>query len=122
MNWFILARTLFVAVIAFTAGLLQPLSSLGLDGAAGVALNVVLGVALALLVIVFEHWLKDVAATTALGALLGGTTGLVIARTIETAATWTDSRDPRIVFLRSVGPTSARSSVPGRASGWSRRV
>jgi uncharacterized protein YacL len=102
MNWFILARTLFVAVIAFTAGLLQPLSSLGIDGTAGVALNVVLGVALALLVIVFEHWLKDVAATTALGALLGGTTGLLIARTIETATTWTDSRDPRIAFLRSV--------------------
>ena len=102
MNWFILARTLFVAAVAFTAGLLQPLSPLGIDGTAGVALNVALGVVLALLVIVFEHWLKDVAATTALGALLGGTTGLVIARTIETATTWTDSRDPRVAFLRSV--------------------
>jgi len=102
MNWFILARTLFVAAVAFTAGLLQPLSSLGIDGAAGVALNVALGVGLALLVIVFEHWLKDVAATTALGALLGGTTGLAIARTIETATTWADSHDPRVAFLRSV--------------------
>ncbi len=101
MNWFILARTLFVAAVAFTAGLLQPLSSLGVGGTAGVALNVAVGVALAVLVIVFEHWLKDVSATTALGALIGGTIGLVIARTIETALTWTDTRDPRVAFLRS---------------------
>ncbi len=104
MNWFILARTLFVAAVAFTAGLLQPLSSAGVGtfgAAAGLALNVAVGVALALLVIVFEHWLKDVSATTALGALIGGTIGLVIARTIETALTWTDTRDPRVAFLRS---------------------
>jgi uncharacterized protein YacL len=98
MNWFLLARTLFVASVGFTAGLLHPLS---LDGTVGLALNVALGVALALLVIVFEHWLKDVAATTALGALIGGTIGLVIARTIETAITWTDSNDARVAFLRS---------------------
>ena len=40
MTWFILARALFVAAVAFTAGLLQPLSSLGIDGTAGVAVNV----------------------------------------------------------------------------------
>ena len=102
MNWFIVARTLFVAAVAFTAGLLRPLSLLGIDGTAGVALNVALGVSLALLVIVFEHWLKNVPATTALGALIGGTIGLVIARTIETAITWTDSNDPRVAFLRSM--------------------
>ncbi len=102
MNWFILARTLFVAAVAFTAGLLRPLTLLGIDGTVGLALNVALGVALALLVIVFEHWLKNVAATTALGALIGGTIGLIIARTIETAITWTDSSDHRVAFLRSM--------------------
>ena len=101
MTWFILARTLFVAAIAFTAGLLHPLSAVGVDGNAGLVLNVALGVGLAVLVIVFELQLKTVAVTTALGALIGGTTGLVIARTIETALTWTDTRDPRVAFLRS---------------------
>jgi uncharacterized protein YacL len=101
MTWFILARTLFVAAIGFTAGLLQPLSSPSVGGSAGLILNVSLGVGLAVLVIVFELQLKNVAVTTALGALIGGTTGLVIARTIETALTWTDSRDSRVAFLRS---------------------
>ena len=102
MTWFILARVLFVGAIAFTAGLLQPLSTVGLTGNLGLAVNVAAGVLLAVLVIVFEFQLKDVAVTTTLGALLGGTVGLVIARTIETALTWTDSRDPRVGFLRSV--------------------
>jgi len=46
--------------------------------------------------------LKDVAVTTMLGALLGGVTGLAIAKTIEAALAWTDTRDPRVAFLRSV--------------------
>ena len=102
MTWFILARILFVTAIAFTAGLLQPVSMLGVTGVPGMALNAALGVVLAVLVIVFEFRLKTVAVTTALGALVGGTVGLVIARTIETALSWADSSDARVAFLRSM--------------------
>jgi uncharacterized protein YacL len=102
MTWFILARTLFIAAIAFTSGLLRPLSMAGLDGAALVAVNVAFGVVLALLIVVFELRLKEVAVTSVLGALIGGAVGLVIARTIETALSWTDSHDGRVLFLRSV--------------------
>jgi uncharacterized protein YacL len=102
MTWFILARTLFIAAIAFTSGLLQPLAGFGLTGASGVVINGLFGLVLAFLIIMFEARLKDVAVTTTLGALLGGATGLVIARTIETALTWTDTHDARVSFLRSV--------------------
>jgi uncharacterized protein YacL len=102
MTWFILARTLFVGAIAFTSGLLQPLSGFGLAGTSGIIINGLFGLVLALLIIIFEVRLKDVAVTTTLGALLGGAVGLVIARTIETALTWTDTRDARVSFLRSV--------------------
>jgi uncharacterized protein YacL len=102
MTWFILARVLFVTAVAFTAGLLQPVSTLGVTGVPGMALNAGLGVVLAVLVIVFELRLKSVAVTTALGALVGGTLGLLIARSIETALSWTDSSDARVAFLRSV--------------------
>jgi uncharacterized protein YacL len=102
MTWFLLARIVFVAAIAFTAGLLEPLSTIDVAGSSGTIPNVALGVALAVLVIAFEVRLKSVAVTTTLGALLGGAIGLVVARTIETALTWTDSHDPRVAFLRSM--------------------
>ena len=102
MTWFMLARTLFIAAIAFTSGMLRPLPMAGLDGAGLVALNVAFGVVLALLIVVFELRLKEVAVTSVLGALVGGAIGLVIARTIETALSWTDSHDGRVLFLRSV--------------------
>jgi len=103
MTWFILARALFIAAIAFTSGLLQPLAGFGVPpDATGAIVNGAFGLVLAFLIIVFELRLKEVAVTATLGALLGGVIGLVIARTIETALTWTDSRDPRVQFLRSV--------------------
>jgi uncharacterized membrane protein len=84
MTWFILARTLFIAAIAFTSGLLQPLAGFGLaGGTSGMVVNGLFGLVLALLIIIFEVRLKDVAVTTTLGALLGGATGLVIARTMR---------------------------------------
>jgi uncharacterized protein YacL len=94
---------LFIAAIAFTSGLLQPLAGFGLaGGTSGMLVNGLFGLILALLIIIFEVRLKDVAVTTTLGALLGGAIGLVIARTIETALTWTDTHDARVSFLRSV--------------------
>jgi uncharacterized protein YacL len=101
MTWFILARALFVAAIAFTAGLLQPLANLGLAGGSLVVANVLFGIVLSALVIVFESRLRDAKVTTVLGALLGGVTGLVIAKTIEAALAWTDTSHNGVAFLRS---------------------
>ena len=96
MTWFILARALFVAALASTAGTLQPL--LGQP----VWLNILFGIAVAALIILFELRLKDAAVTTMLGALIGGVIGLAIAKTIEAALAWTDSTDDRVAFLRSL--------------------
>ena len=96
MTWFILARTLFVAAIASTAGMLQPLVG------AGPWLNVAFGLVVAGLIILFELRLRNAAVTTLLGALLGGVIGLAIAKTIEAALTWTDGTDGRVAFLRSL--------------------
>jgi uncharacterized protein YacL len=102
MTWFILARALFVAAIGFTAGLLQPITGLGLAGTALIAVNVAFGILLSGLIILFEIRLRDAKVTTVLGALLGGATGLVIAKTIETALAWTDTSNGAVAFLRSV--------------------
>ncbi|HEY3383434.1 MAG TPA: PIN domain-containing protein [Vicinamibacterales bacterium] len=102
MTWFILARVLFVAAVGFTAGLLQPLASLGLAAGATVLVNVLFGLALAGLIIIFELRLKEAPVTTMLGALLGGVVGLAIAKTIEAALAWADARDGRVAFLRSL--------------------
>jgi len=66
-----------------------------------VVVNVVFGAVLAVLIILFELRLKDVAVTTTLGALFGGVIGLAIAKTIEAALAWTDETDSRVAFLRS---------------------
>ena len=94
--WFILARTLFVAAIASTAFMLQPLVG------AGPWLNAGFGLVVAGLIILFEVRLKNAAVTTLLGALIGGVIGLAIAKTIEAALAWTDSNDGRVAFLRSL--------------------
>ena len=46
--------------------------------------------------------LRDAKVTTVLGALLGGVTGLVIAKTIEAALAWADTSVNAVAFLRSV--------------------
>lgn len=102
MTWFIVARALFVAAIGFTAGLLQPLAALQLPASAAVVINVLFGVVLAGIIILFELRLKDASVTTMLGALLGGVTGLAIAKTIEAALAWTDVTNNAVAFLRSM--------------------
>jgi uncharacterized protein YacL len=102
MTWFILARALFVAAIGFTAGLLQPLQGFMPAGAGLVAANAAFGMLLAGLIVLFELRLRDAKVTTVLGALLGGVTGLVIAKTIEAALAWTDTNNHAVAFLRSL--------------------
>jgi uncharacterized protein YacL len=94
MAWFALARVLFVAAVAYAAALLQPLPF-------GIPVNVGFALALAALVVVFESRLRQTSVTHMLGALIGGSIGLVIARTIGSGLFWADAGDRRVVFLHS---------------------
>jgi len=94
MAWFLLARMLFVVAVAYAAALLQPLPF-------GMTTNVVFGLCLAGLVVVFESRLRETAVTHVLGALIGGTVGLLVARTIGLGLFWADAGDRRVAFLHS---------------------
>src|SRR5437867_1752420 len=92
MAWFALARILFVAAVAYSAALLHPLP-LGLPA------NVAFGLVLAALTVVLERRLRETAVTYVLGAIIGGTIGLLIARVIGLGLFWANRVDNRIVFL-----------------------
>jgi uncharacterized protein YacL len=94
MTWFALARVLFVVAVAYAAALLQPLPF-------GIAVNVGFALALAALVVVFESRLRETSVTHMLGALIGGSIGLIIARAIGSGLFWADTGDRRVVFLHS---------------------
>ena len=94
MAWFALARVLFVATVAYAAALLRPLPL-------GVPTNVAFALVLAALVVLFESRLRETAATRVLGALIGGTIGLGIARAVGAALFWANTGDPRVEFLHS---------------------
>ena len=95
MAWFVLARVLFVAVVAYAAAILRPLASYGGP------LNVGFALALAGLVVLFEVRLRETAVTRVLGSLLGCAIGLLIARAITAGLFWADPGDRRIQFLDS---------------------
>jgi uncharacterized protein YacL len=92
MAWFILARLLFTVAVAYTAFQLRPLGPDPL-------VNVLFGLTLAGLAVVFEWQLRDLALTNLLGALLGGVIGLAIALAIGAALFWADHNDERVAFL-----------------------
>jgi uncharacterized protein YacL len=94
MAWFALARVLFLVVVAYSAAVLRPLP-------ANPGLNVAFGVALALLVVLFESRLRETSVTRILGALLGCAIGLGLARTIASGLFWADTGDRRVEFLHS---------------------
>src|SRR3982751_3813515 len=92
MAWFVLARVLIVAAVAYSAALLQPLPI-------GLVANIGFAVVLAALVVAFETRVRDIAPSRVLGALLGCAIGLAIARAIETGLFFADSGDRRVEFL-----------------------
>ena len=94
MAWFVLARVLFVASVAYAAGVLHPLP-LALSANVGFAL------VLAALVVFFESRLGETAVTRVLGSLIGCAIGLGIARTIGAGLFWADSGDRQVEFLHS---------------------
>jgi uncharacterized protein YacL len=94
MAWFALARVLFVAAVAYAAALLQPLP-------VGLVSNIGFALALAGLVVLFESRLRETSITRLLGALIGCTIGLGIARAIGSGLFWADNGDRRVEFLQS---------------------
>ena len=94
MAWFVLARVVIVAAVAYAAALLQPLS-------VGLIPNVIFALVLAGLVVAFETRLRETAPTRVLGALLGCAIGLTIARAIESGLVFADGSDRRVEFLQS---------------------
>ncbi len=94
MTWFALARVLFIAAVAYTSALLRPLPF-------GVPANIVFALVLAGLVVLFESRLRETSATRLLGALIGGTIGLFIARAIGLGLFWANTGDARVEFLHS---------------------
>jgi uncharacterized protein YacL len=94
MAWFALARVLFVAAVAYAAAVLQPLP-------VGVPSNVGFALVLAGLVVLFESRLRETSVSRILGALIGCTIGLAIARAIGSGLFWADNGDRRVEFLQS---------------------
>jgi len=94
MAWFGLGRIMFVVVVAYAAALLQPLS-------VGIFVNVVFGLMLAGLVVLFESRLRETAVTRVFGALIGCAVGLGIAHLITSGLFWADNGDRRVEFLHS---------------------
>ena len=94
MAWFALGRVFFVAVVAYAAAILQPLS-------VGLPANIGFGLALAALVVLFEGRLRETAVTRVFGALIGCAIGLGIAHLITSGLFWADNGDRRVEFLHS---------------------
>ena len=94
MPWFVLARVIFVAAVAYAAAVLRPLP-------VSPAINVVFAFGLALLVVLFESRLRETAVTRIFGSLLGCAIGLALARSIESGLFWANNGDRRVEFLHS---------------------
>jgi len=94
MAWFVLARVLFVAAVAYSAHQLQPLS--------GEAQNLLFGGLLGSVIVALEVRLRNTSITHMLGALIGGAIGLALARTVIAALYWANLDSGRVVFLHSV--------------------
>jgi uncharacterized protein YacL len=94
MAWYLLARVLFVLAVTWAAVLARPF-----DPSFGI--NLAVGAALGVLVVLVETRLRTAEVTNLLGALIGGAIGLGLAKTIGAALFWADTGDRRVVFLHS---------------------
>ena len=115
MAWFILVRLLFLAGVANAAGTFQPISG------AGLGVNVAFGAGLALVGILLEWRLRVVSVTHLLGAMIGGSIGLVFANVLGAGLFWFGTTDARIAFLHSfvyLAMTYLGLVVGGRHGEW----
>jgi uncharacterized protein YacL len=94
MPWHLVVRALFVIAVTYAAVLSKPFSP-------SVTINLVVGAALGVLMVIVESRLREAEVTDLLGALIGGAIGLGLAKTIGAALFWADTADRRVVFLHS---------------------
>src|SRR5688500_20353381 len=90
-----LARVAFVAVIAYCAFVVRPFS-------AGDIPNIAFGVVIAGLVIFLEDRLRHTPLANVIGALIGGTVGLLLARLIGDAHFWANADSLGVIFLHTL--------------------
>jgi uncharacterized protein YacL len=95
MRWSALARLLFVVGVAYCAYELRPLGG-------GAMLNLTFSFILAGLIIYLEDRLHHTSLSNVFGALLGGASGLLVARMLGAALFWANTGDARVVFLHSL--------------------
>ena len=95
MRWGVIARVVFVTVVAYCAVVLRPLGG-------PTPVNIAFGVAIAAMIVVLEDRLRQTPLTNVIGALLGGTAGLLLARLIGDAHFWANAADPRVIFLHTL--------------------
>ena len=109
MAWFLLARVLFIAAVAYSALQLEPLDDSPFP-------NLAFGSALGVLIVLLEIRLKDTSVTHMLGALLGGAIGLGLAKTIGAALYWANLGSGRVVFLPqpTIDPMSVIRLIQGQ--------
>ena len=96
MAWFVVARTLFVAAVGYTAFQIQPFT------AVGPVPNIAFGLVLGGLIVILEIRLRNTSVPHMLGALLGGAIGLAAAKVLGDALYWADLGDGQVVFLHSL--------------------
>ncbi len=94
MSWHLVVRALFVIAVTYAAVLAKPFSP-------ATSVNLAVGAALGLLMVIVESRLREADVTDLLGALIGGAIGLGLAKTIGAALFWADTADRRVVFLHS---------------------
>ena len=92
MHGLMIVRVLFAAIVVYAASSMRPV-----DGP--LAVNVVLGLAVAGLIVLTEARLRDAAFTNLFGGLLGFGIGLTVAKAISTALFWADAESLQIRLL-----------------------
>ena len=95
MAWVLFGRMLFLAVAIWAALAIQPV-------AGGGWINAGLGAGLALVGIALEWRLRDASILHVLGAVMGGTAGLVLALAVDIALGYVDAPEHRVSFVQSL--------------------
>jgi uncharacterized protein YacL len=92
MNGYLIVRAVFVAMVVYAAVAIGPIS-------VNPAVNAVLGVVVAMVIVMTETRLRDAAVTSLLGGLIGLGVGLVIAYILGSALFWVDFDNAGVRFL-----------------------
>ena len=92
MGWLILARIILAAALLYTAAALRPLEG-------GLTPNLLVGLALTAVIILFEVRLRHTPPSAVIGATIGGAVGLTLAKAFSAALFWIAPDLPRVAFL-----------------------